>query len=98
LTIAANPNLLRSISEQSEGVSYELPQLPNLIEQLIRTDPKQQQPHQESVPLSNSIRSLLAFAGHNPSWSPKYDLPLQAALVTILLTVEWLLRRRWQLP
>jgi uncharacterized membrane protein len=98
LKIAANPKLLSEIAQQTKGFSYELPQLPNLIEQLIRTDPRQQQPHQESIPLSNTLRTLLAFSGHNPSWSPKYDLPVQATLVTLLLTAEWLLRRRWQLP
>jgi len=98
LKIAANPNLLRAIAEQTKGFSYDLPQLPNLIEQLIRSDPKQQQPHQESIPLSNTLRTLLSLAGAAPNWPAKYDLPIQAALVVILLTTEWLLRRRWQLP
>jgi uncharacterized membrane protein len=98
LKIAANPKLLSEIAQQTKGFSYDLAQLPNLIEQLIRSDPRQQQPHQESIPLANTIRTLLAFSGAQPNWLPKYDLPLQATLITLLLTTEWLLRRRWQLP
>ncbi len=53
---------------------------------------------QETIPLANTIRLLMALSGRYPAWPSKYDLPMQGLLILLLLTSEWLLRRRWQLP
>jgi uncharacterized membrane protein len=98
LKLAANPRLLAVIAERTRGFHNELAQLPNLIDELIRTGPAQEQARQESIPLANTLRALIASLGGNPNWPTRYDLPTQAFLVVILLTSEWILRRRWQLP
>ena len=98
LKLAANPTLMASIAEQTQGFHYPLAQLPMLIDQLIRTDPAATTAKQQAVPLANTFRAVAALAGHPPQWSGKYDLPMQAALVIALLAAEWILRRRWQLP
>jgi hypothetical protein len=98
LKIAANPQLLAAIADQTGGFHYELGQLPTLIDDLLRQDPQAGMAQQRSVPLSNYIRALAAAAGKDPKWPARYDLPMQGALVILLLSSEWLLRRHWQLP
>jgi uncharacterized membrane protein len=98
LKIAANPQLLAAISDETHGYHYELGQFPQFIEQLIRTDPKFGLPQQHAVLLDDFIGALASWAGGHPAWESKYDLPLQGLLIVILLVGEWFLRRRWQLP
>src|SRR5262249_51941091 len=97
LKLAANPKLLAAVAEQSHGFHYPLGQFPELIDQLIRSDPHATGPQQRSVPLSNYVRIAAAvIGGADPTWPRKYDLPMQGAIVVTLLAAEWLLRRRWQ--
>lgn len=98
LKIAANPKLLREIADRTAGWHYELAQLPNLIDQLIRADRTTPKARQETVSLANVLRIAMTAMDANPAWPTKWDLPLQAAVVLSLLSVEWILRRRWQLP
>jgi len=98
LKLAANPQLLAALAEQTRGFHYELAQLPKLIEQLIQADKPRATEQAMSVPLSNTVRALLALAGRHPDWPEKYDLPTQGLLVLLLLAGEWMIRRRWQLP
>jgi uncharacterized membrane protein len=98
LKIAANPKLLADIANETHGYHYELGQFPQLIDQLIRTDPKFGLPQERMVPLDNFVRLVPESLGMKPDWQPKYDLPCQGLLVMILLVGEWFLRRRWQLP
>jgi hypothetical protein len=64
---------------------------------LIRADPATQTVQQTSVPLDNFIRVVCAAIGSPHSWAEKFDLPMQAAMVMVLLSTEWILRRRWEL-
>ena len=98
LKIAANPKLLEEISTATRGFHYSLAEFPALIDELIREQTSAQPPQQQTVPLDSFIRAALASVGRDPSWDHKYDLPMQAALVFIVLCLEWALRRRWQLP
>ena len=98
LQLASRPQLLAEISRRTSGYHYPLAQLPALINQLVRSDPASAQTHQVVVPLSNIFRIIPAILGHPPHWAGKYDLPMQAALVFLLLAGEWALRRQWQLP
>jgi uncharacterized membrane protein len=98
LKIAANPQLLIAISNETQGYHYDLGQLPQFIEQLIRTDPKSGLPQQQSIPMDDYARALATVIGAHPQWDSKYDLPLQGLFVLGLLVGEWFLRRRWQLP
>jgi hypothetical protein len=98
LKIAANPQLLTAIANETHGMYYELGQFPQFIDQLIRSDPKFGQPQQRSVPLDDYIRDLAAVVGADPQWDAKYDLPVQAGLMVLLLVSEWVIRRQWQLP
>jgi hypothetical protein len=98
LKIAANPKLMASIASATRGYAYPLSQLDQLVDELIRAEPDAGQVKEQSVPLHNAIRTLLALAGHNPTWAKKFDFPMQGALVMMLLIGEWVLRRRWQLP
>jgi uncharacterized membrane protein len=98
LKIAANPQLLKTIANETHGFNFELGQFPQLIDQLIRNDPDAGMSTQKSVPLANSIRVLATIVGADPQWATKYDLPMQGLLVFSLLAGEWFLRRRWQLP
>ncbi len=97
LKLAANPALLKRIAQDTQGFHYDLAQLPTLIDQIIRQRPPLEA-RAESVSLANSFRTLLFLSGARPDWPTKYDLPMQALLVLLLLTTEWILRRRWQLP
>jgi len=98
LKIAANPVLLAQLSQRTGGFHYRLEQLPALIDELIKTDPTANSAKSESVRLSNFVRTSMALAGRNPTWNKKYDFPMQGMLIVFLLCVEWILRRRWQLP
>lgn len=98
LQLASRPQLLSEISRRTNGYHYPLAQLPALVNQLIRSDPASAQTRQVVVPLSNIFRIIPALFGHPPGWAGKYDLPMQAALVFMLLAAEWALRRNWQLP
>jgi len=98
LKIAANPQLLTAIADETHGYHYELGQFPQFIDQLIRTDPKFGLPQQRAVPLDDYPRALATLLGANPDWDSKYDLPMQGMLIIMLLVGEWFLRRRWQLP
>lgn len=97
LNVAANPKLLTAIANETQGFHYDLPQFPELIDALIRTDPNAAGPRQQAVPLDNVLRGVVALIGHPPTWPTRYDLPMEGLLVFILLITEWVLRRRWQL-
>jgi uncharacterized membrane protein len=98
LKIAANPQLLTAISNETHGYHYELGQFPQFIDQLIRTDPKFGLPQEHVVPVDNFVRALPELVRIHPEWDPKYDLPIQGMMMIGLLVGEWFLRRRWQLP
>jgi hypothetical protein len=73
--------------------------LPELVDTLIQTDPAAAvQSVQRTVPLSNTLRLLLRAVGHDVPWPAHSDLPMQGMLVIIVLSIEWILRRKWQLP
>ncbi len=98
LKIAANPQLLTAIANETHGYYDELGQFPQFIDQLIRNDPKFGLPQQKSVPLDDYVRAIATWAGEDPGWDAKYDLPMQGLLMIVLLVSEWFLRRQWQLP
>jgi uncharacterized membrane protein len=98
LKIAANPKLMTEIAAATQGFHYPLAQFPTLIDELIRNDPNAATARQETVPLANFIRAGLSIVGDPPVWDKKYDLPLQGLLAVCILTAEWVMRRRWQLP
>lgn len=97
LKIAANPTLLRQIAADTHGSFYELGRLPDLIDELIRTDTRTPKSQQVVIRLANFPYTLAALIGRHPDLPRKYDLPIQALLVVPLLGVEWVLRRRWQI-
>jgi uncharacterized membrane protein len=96
--IAANPKLMAQIASATGGFSYPLSQFNDLVDQLIQSDPTSGAVKEQSVPLANVFRVMLALIGHNPGWAKRFDFPMQGALVMSLLIGEWILRRRWQLP
>jgi uncharacterized membrane protein len=97
--IASNPALMEEIATDTGGNSRPLAELPELIDTLIQTDPSASvQTVQRTVPLSNTIRVLMAMTGHDAPWPAHSDLPMQGLLVLILLAGEWIMRRKWQLP
>ncbi len=98
LKIAANPELLVKIAGKTRGYPYELAQLPALIDELVRNEKTTTTARQETLPMSNFIRVAAAMLGRHPDWAAKFDLPVQAGLVFVMLLIEWTLRRRWQLP
>jgi hypothetical protein len=97
LKVAANPQLLASIADQTHGYHYELGQFPRFIDQLIRTDPTFGLPQQQVVPLDNFARAAASGLGARVQWPQRYDFPIQGAMMIGLLIGEWFLRRRWQL-
>ena len=105
LKLAANPKLLKEIADATHdharpphaGTHRDLAGFSQLLDELIRED-KTPPDKETSVNLSNSIRAALVFAGREPQWPAEWDLPMQAVLVIALLSIEWILRRRWQLP
>lgn len=98
LKLAANPELLKTIANSTNGYYYELPQLGTLVSELIRTTAGDTGLKQRTVPLHNIVRATAAATVGDPGWAKKYDLPLQGMLAVLLLGGEWFLRRRWQLP
>jgi uncharacterized membrane protein len=96
LKLAANPQLLAAVADATRGTHRDLAGLPQLLDELIRAD-KTPTDKETSVNLSNYLRAALTFTGHEPQWPKRTDLPMQAALVILLLAAEWILRRRWQL-
>jgi len=98
LKLAANPELLKSIANSTNGFYYELPQLGTLVSELVRTTAGDTGLKQQTVPLHSFVRATAAMTVGDPGWPKKYDLPLQGMLAVLLLGSEWFLRRRWQLP
>jgi uncharacterized membrane protein len=96
--IASNPKLMAEIASATGGFSYPLTQFNDLVDQLIQSDPTAGAAKEQSVPLANAIRAMMALAGRDPGWAKKFDFPMQGAVVMSLLIGEWILRRRWQLP
>jgi uncharacterized membrane protein len=99
LKIAANPAIMEQIATDSGGYHRPLAEFPELVDTLIQTDPANTtQTVQRTLPLSNTVRLVMAAFGHNAPWPPHTDLPMQGLLVIVLLAGEWILRRKWQLP
>jgi len=96
--LAANPDLMAKIAEQTGGYTCRIADFTSLIDQLIRADPQTGTLQQRTIPLADFPRSALALLGHQPAWPAVVDLPIQASLFILLIAVEWALRRRWQLP
>lgn len=97
LKLAADPVLMQQIATATGGYAYRLQQLPELIDTLLRKGGPQDLVVQRSIPLHNTTRALLATIGVYPAWASRFDLPMQTMLIVLLLTGEWVLRRRWQL-
>ena len=97
LKIAANPALMREIAARTHGGYYELGQLSDLINELVRTDTKTPKTQQVSVRFANFFLAVPGLFGARYDLPRKYDLPMQALIVVPLLAGEWILRRRWQL-
>jgi len=95
--LAANTSLMNDLAGRTGGFAYRVDQLPTLIDDLIKADPAASAVRQETIPLANTIRAFLAWMGHPPDWPQKLDLPMQGALVLLLLVAEWMLRRWWRL-
>jgi hypothetical protein len=96
--LAAQPKTLADIANATGGMAYRLDQMPLLIDQLAKADTSTAKPKEQSVPLDDTLRAVLSFTGRPPNWDHKYDLPIQAAFIVLLLGFEWTLRRYWQLP
>jgi uncharacterized membrane protein len=96
--IAANPQAMAQIADETGGYHRPLAELPELIDTLIQTDPSASRAVERTIPLSNTIRALLALTGRDAPWPSHSDLPTQGALVIVLLAGEWILRRKWQMP
>ncbi len=94
--LAADHALLRQIAAATRGGSYELGRFPELVDELIRSDTSTR-PEQMSIRFGNFAHAASALSGRPADWPREYDLPLQGAIVVVLLTVEWMLRRRWQI-
>jgi len=89
---------MREIADTTGGYSRELEGLPEMLNQLIRSDPHAVKSEQRAIPLANTFRTALNAASIDVDWPNKYDLPMQGFWVVCLLTGEWVLRRKWQLP
>lgn len=97
LKLAADAALMQQIATATGGYAYRLSQWPDLVETLARKGSAQDLLVQRSIPLHNAARSALAMVGIYPAWAARFDLPMQTLLIVVLLTAEWVLRRRWQL-
>jgi hypothetical protein len=95
--VAANSQLMSQIAQATGGFSGSLDALPNILDALIRTDPTAHRTLQRSLPLDNWVRVVCAAVGSPHHWADRFDLPMQAGLVVVLLATEWVLRRRWEL-
>ena len=99
LKIAANPALMEEIATETGGFHGTLSELPEMVDTLIATDPAAAvRTVQHTIPLSNTVRVVLAMMGREAPWPEHSDLPMEGVLVMVLLTGEWVLRRKWQLP
>jgi uncharacterized membrane protein len=96
LKLAANPQLLASIADATRGSHRELSGFPQLLDELIRTD-RTPADREKSVNLSNFARVFMGAIGREPAWDKNVDLPMQGGLTVLILALEWILRRRWQL-
>jgi uncharacterized membrane protein len=97
--IASDPALMEEIATNTGGYHRPLAELAELVETLIQTDPgAAEQTVERTVPLSNTLRVLMAMSGHDAPWPAHSDLPVQGMLVLILLSGEWVMRRKWRLP
>jgi uncharacterized membrane protein len=96
--LAANPDLMSKIAQQTGGYTCRIADFSSLVDQLIRADPQSTAPQQRTIPLADFPRSVLALLGRQPHWPAVLDLPIQAGLFILLIAVEWALRRQWQLP
>ena len=97
LNLAADEKRMAAIASETGGYSYAIAQLPDLLDALIRQQGTDPLTVQHTVPLASGPRAVLAVANIYPAWPRRFDLPLQAVLVLILLAAEWSMRRRWQL-
>jgi hypothetical protein len=97
LKLAANPQLMTQIAQATGGFSGSLDQLPEILDALIRTDPNAHAQEEKSLPLDNFIGVIYATIGSPRTWADKFNLPMQAGLVIVFLSTEWILRRRWEL-
>ncbi|MGA3066974.1 MAG: hypothetical protein ABSF29_09020 [Tepidisphaeraceae bacterium] len=97
LKLAANPQLMTQIAEATGGYSGPLDDLPSVVDEMIRADPATQGGGQRSLALDNFARVGAVVIGSRHDWAEKFDLPMQAAMVFVLLSAEWILRRRWEL-
>lgn len=97
LKLAADAKLMQSIAAETGGYAYTLSQWPDLIDTLVRKQSDDPLVTQRSVPLHNTMRSILAVAGIYPAWPARMDLPIQGTSLVILFAIEWILRRKWQL-
>lgn len=95
--LAADGPLMRQIAVATGGYAYRLSQWTQLMEILSQKQREQTWIQQRSVPLYSVVRVSLAVMGIFPSWPQSWDLPIQTAVVLILLLGEWVLRRKWQL-
>jgi uncharacterized membrane protein len=95
--LAANPQLMGAIADETHGLHCDLGELPTLVHELIRSGAAAGPSEEKSLALSNYIRVGATILGAHPQWPGKYDLPMQGILVVALLAGEWLLRRRWEL-
>ena len=97
LNLAGNPGLMQQIAEATAAYHYPLGGLPDLMDTLIVSDPAANQVVQRTVPVSNTVRAVMALAVHDAPWPANTDLPMEGALVIGVLVGEWVLRRKWQL-
>jgi uncharacterized membrane protein len=99
LKIASDPKQMEEIAAETGGFSRPLSELPELLDSLIAANaPAPSAAQEKSVPLSNTPRLLLNLLGEDAPWPPHSDLPMEGAIVIVLLAAEWGLRRKWQLP
>lgn len=95
--LAANPALLAQIADVTRGTYREAADFSKLLDKLI-SDDRTPPDKETSINFCNITRALLTLSGREPGWRKEWDLPMQAGLVFMLLAVEWILRRVWQLP
>lgn len=95
LELSADPTLLRRIAAETRGSAYQLDRFPELVDELVRTEANTR-PEQVTARLASFPHAAGTLAGLRVGWPREYDLPMQGAIVVALLTVEWVLRRRWQ--
>ena len=95
--LAANTSLMNELASATGGFAYRVDQLPTLLDELIQSDPAALAVRQETIPLANTIRALLAWSGHPPAWPQNLDLPMQGRWFCSSCWPKWMLRRWWRL-